>query len=195
MTTIDTIIEQFDQWLAAAKAADEPEPTAMTLATADGNGIPSARVVLLKEFDRDGFVFYTHYLSRKARQMRANPRAALCFLWKSLERQVRIEGEIDYVDADQSDRYFLSRPRGSQLGAWASEQSRELASRGAFDERIRELEARFDVEPMVRPEFWGGFRLTPVRIEFWQGRRHRLHDRTEYRRIDNDRWSSRVLQP
>lgn len=185
----------FREWLQAAIDADEPEPNAMTLATVDAEGSPSARTVLLKEIEPDAFVFYTNYRSRKARDLEQNPRAALTSLWVGLHRQVRIEGAAERVPAEQSDAYFASRPRGSQLGAWASPQSEEVADRAALERRLAEMEERFRDGEVTRPPHWGGYRLRPDRIEFWQGRRDRMHDRLVFRRAAAGGWSRSRLAP
>jgi pyridoxamine 5'-phosphate oxidase len=189
-------VEQFRTWFDEALAADLHEPNAMTLATATPEGRPSARIVLLKGFDEQGFVFYTNYEGRKSRELEINPYCALVFYWGELERQVRIEGRAFRVSENRSDAYFASRPRGSQLGAWASEQSRPVHDRGALEERLRELEAEYEGRGEVpRPPFWGGYRVEPEVIEFWQGRENRLHDRLVYRRSDDGGWRRERLQP
>jgi pyridoxamine 5'-phosphate oxidase len=188
-------IEQFRNWFDEALAADLHEPNAMTLATATPDGRPSARVVLLKGLDERGFVFYTSYEGRKGGELETNPYCALVFYWGELERQVRVEGRASRVSEDASDEYFGSRPRGSQLGAWASEQSRPVEGRGALEERLRGLEAEYEGREVPRPPFWGGYRVEPEVVEFWQGRENRLHDRLVYRRSDNGEWGRERLQP
>jgi pyridoxamine 5'-phosphate oxidase len=187
-------IAQFRRWFDAALAADLHEPNAMTLATATPDGRPSARVVLLKGFDERGFVFYTSYEGRKSEEIEANPRCALVFYWGELERQVRVEGRVSRIPEEESDEYFGSRPRGSQLGAWASEQSRPVEGRDALEERLRNLEAEYEGRELPRPPFWGGYRVEPEVIEFWQGRENRLHDRLVYRR-SGGLWMRERLQP
>jgi pyridoxamine 5'-phosphate oxidase len=188
---------QFHAWFAEAAEQGVVQPEAMTLATVDSNtGQPSARIVLLRHLDARGFVFFTNYDSRKGRELTGNPRAALVFFWEPLERQVRIEGQVEKVSASESDAYFRSRPRGSQLGAWASEQSTELASREALDTLFRELETKFAASREIpRPPHWGGFRVIPTRIEFWQGQPSRLHDRISYRKTDDGHWIRARLAP
>jgi pyridoxamine 5'-phosphate oxidase len=188
-------IEQFRSWFDEALAADLHEPNAMTLATATPEGRPSARVVLLKGFDERGFVFYTSYVGRKSEELETNPNCALVFYWGELERQVRVEGRASRVSEEESDEYFGSRPRGSRLGAWASEQSRPVEGRGALEERLRGLEAEYEGREVPRPPFWGGYQVEPEVIEFWQGRENRLHDRLVYRRSDNGEWGRERLQP
>ena len=188
-------IEQFRSWFDEALAADLHEPNAMTLATATPEGRPSARVVLLKGFDERGFVFYTSYVGRKSGELETNPNCALVFYWGELERQVRVEGRASRVSEEESDEYFGSRPRGSRLGAWASEQSRPVEGRGALEERLRGLEAEYEGREVPRPPFWGGYRVEPEVIEFWQGRENRLHDRLVYHRSDNGEWGRERLQP
>ncbi len=190
-------LAQFDRWFAAAVAAGLREPNAMVLATADG--APSARMVLLKGYDQGGFVFYTHYDSRKSAELAANPRAALLFPWHELERQVRVEGSVTRTTTAESEAYFAERPRGSRLGAWASPQSAVLTSRAELLARLAEVTDRFgaddDDDPAVPlPPFWGGFRVAPDSLEFWQGRDDRLHDRLRYRR-GTDSWVLERLGP
>jgi pyridoxamine 5'-phosphate oxidase len=166
----------------------------VTLATVDADGRPSARVVLIRGADERGFVFHTNYNSRKGRELDATKRAALCFYWPSLDEQIRVEGNVERLPPEESDAYFSSRPRGSQLGAWASNQSEVLASRETLEEEYREIERRFDGLPVPRPPFWGGFRLAPSRFEFWYGRPDRLHDRVLYTR-HGDLWRIERLYP
>jgi pyridoxamine 5'-phosphate oxidase len=166
----------------------------VALATADADGRPSARMVLLRGIDARGFVFHTNYSSRKGRELEANPYAALCFYWPTLDEQIRVEGQVSRLPADESDAYFNSRPRGSQLGAWASPQSQELTTREQLEEEYRATERRFEGQEVPRPPFWGGFRLTPARIEFWYGRPDRLHDRVVYTRSGGD-WKIQRLYP
>jgi pyridoxamine 5'-phosphate oxidase len=170
------------------------DTTPVALATADAQGRPSARMVLLRGVDQRGFVFHTNYTSRKGRELDENPHAALCFHWPTLDEQIRIEGPVERLPADESDAYFDSRPRGSQIGAWASAQSEVLDARETLEASIRETEARFDGQPVTRPPFWGGFRIKPERIEFWYGRPDRLHDRLVYTR-EGETWKVERLYP
>jgi len=187
---------QFGVWFEEANAAGVKEPNAMTLATADANGKPSARIVLLKGIERGGFVFYGNYLSRKGDHLQANPNAALCFFWQELERQVRIEGRVEKLPAEDSTKYFQSRPIGSQIGAWSSPQSQAIPDRDFLENRVAEYTDKFaGPDPIPRPDHWGGFLLIADRIEFWQGRENRLHDRFEYLRLESGEWRVFRLAP
>ncbi|MEM9379745.1 MAG: pyridoxamine 5'-phosphate oxidase [Planctomycetota bacterium] len=188
-------IAAFQAWMKTALSAEVEEPHAASLATADAEGRPSARIVLCRGFDERGFAFYTNYGGRKALDIEASPFAALCFFWQPLERQVRIEGPVARVSAEESDAYFASRPRDSRIGAWASPQSRVLGGREELEQMLEETRARFEgVEDVPRPEDWGGFRISPERIEFWQGRPSRLHDRILFER-GADGWTRSRLAP
>jgi pyridoxamine 5'-phosphate oxidase len=187
-------IELFRSWFEAAQGAGVLLPEAVTLATATPDGIPSARMVLLKEVDARGFVFFTNYGSRKARELDANPRAALCFHWAVLQRQVRVSGRVARVATEESAEYFATRPRGSQIGAWASRQSQSLPSREDLERAVRDLGEKYAGQDVPLPPFWGGYRLEPEQIEFWQGRADRLHDRLVFTR-EGDGWSTRRLYP
>jgi pyridoxamine 5'-phosphate oxidase len=187
-------IVQFQEWFEKVIDADLHEPNAMIVSTASTDGKPSARTVLLKGYDERGFVFYTNYEGRKANEIEANPMCALLFYWGELERQVRIEGRASRLSGDESDAYFEGRPRGSRLGAWASEQSRPVEDRSVLEERVKALEAQYEGREIPRPPFWGGYRVEPDTIEFWQGRENRLHDRLVYRREDGA-WRIERLQP
>jgi len=188
-------IRQFQIWLDDAIAANIPLAEAMTLATATSDGRPAARMVLLKQVDHDGFVFFTNYRSAKARQLDANPFAALVFYWNLLERQVRVEGSVVRTSAEESREYFQTRPRESQIGAWASEQSEVIAGRDVLERRAQELETLYCDRDVDCPEHWGGYRLKPERIEFWKGRVGRLHDRILYELDPNGTWSISRLAP
>lgn len=197
MTELNTeALATFRDLLEQAKAAGDPEPTAMTLATATPDGRPSARTVLLKGVDERGFVFYTNFESRKGLQLDANPRAALLFHWKTLRHgiQVKVEGRVKKVSDAQADAYFASRPRMSQIGAWASLQSQTLDSREAFDQRVADYEREFAGGEVPRPPHWGGFRVVPDLVEFWYGAEFRLHERQRYEIVDG-RWAKRMLYP
>ena len=186
----------FAELIEQAKESGDPDATAMTLATADAQGRPAARTVLLKAFDERGFVFYTNYQSRKGRQLTENPHAALLFLWKTLrdQVQVKIEGTVEPVTLAEADAYFASRPRPSQIGAWASLQSQTLDSRDTFEARIDAFEKKFEGTEVPRPPHWSGFRVVPEMIEFWYGARYRLHERQHYERVDGA-WVKRMLYP
>ncbi len=185
----------FEEWFANAQAGGESEPYAMVLATVDPDGWPHSRTVLLRQVDASGFVFYTNYRSAKGRALDASGRASLTFLWHGLHRQVHVAGEVERVSAEESDAYFAKRPRESQLGAWASEQSTEIESRQVLVDRLAEVEARFSDREVERPEHWGGYRVMPKRIEFWQGQPSRLHDRICYTREAEATWSKVILSP
>ncbi len=187
-------LKQFEVWYGEALASGVPEADAMTLATATTDGAPDARIVLLKSFDGRGFVFFTNYQSRKAQELAANGRACLLFYWLPLKRQVRIEGTVEKVSAAESDDYFHTRPWGSKLGAWASDQSRVITSRENLEKRFAEFELEF-ADNVPRPPHWGGYRLIPTAIEFWQGRDNRLHDRIRYRLQQDKSWRIERLAP
>jgi pyridoxamine 5'-phosphate oxidase len=187
-------IKQFQVWFNDAVAAKLPLPEAMTLATATPDGKPSARMVLLKQVDHDGFVFFTNYHSAKAEQLDANPYAALVFYWSQLDRQVRVEGSVVRTSAQESQEYFRTRPRESQIGAWASAQSQAISSRAALEQRAQELEAMYSDREVDCTDYWGGYRLHPERIEFWKSRIGRLHDRILYQR-DASGWTITRLAP
>lgn len=191
---LDDPHEWFDLWLAAVDELEIKYANAMTLATADGSGAPHARTVLLKSRDERGFVFYTNYRSAKGRDLDENPRASLQVYWRAIDRQFRLEGSVERLDDQESDDYFASRPRGSQIGAWASDQSRPLDSREALMERYREIEERFDGEPVPRPPHWGGYRLVAERMVFWRAGASRLHDRWAFLPEDGD-WRRQRLNP
>lgn len=188
-------IRQIEKWLREAIDAGHPEPTAMTLATASPDGIPSARVVLLKGVDAQGLVFFTNYESDKGKQLAQNPRACANLFWLLLERQVRVTGEVEKVSRADSEAYFRSRPRESQLGAWASEQSVVLDGRVALEERLNAVRARFGDGEVPCPPYWGGYRIVPTCVEFWQGRPNRLHDRLRCTCDDRQRWRVERLSP
>ena len=192
----DNPIEQFKLWFDDALHGDILEPNAMTLATADNNGRPSARIVLLKGIEEDGFIFYTNYNSKKGQQLAENPWAALVLRWLEQHRQIRVEGQVEKIDADLSDRYFQSRPKGSRIGAIASDQSQILESRTELEQKVERLLEQFPENSEIpRPKHWGGYILKPELIEFWQGRASRLHDRIEFKRDSSGQWSKRRLAP
>ena len=186
-------LAQFERWLADAVAAELEEPNAMVLASADLAGRPSSRYVLLKAVDASGFTFFTNFTSRKGRELQDNPQASLCFPWADLQRQVVVVGDVEQVDPEASAAYFHDRPHGHQLGAWASRQSQVVASREVFEHRYAELAVQYPEGTVVpAPDFWGGFRVVPTEIEFWQGRGNRLHDRIRYLRVDGHWWVDRL---
>lgn len=185
----------FDDWFSEAQASEPNDPGAMALATADADGRPSVRIVLLKAHGPDGFVFYTNQRSRKGEELAHNPRAALLLHWKSLRRQVRVEGPVSIVPCEQADAYFATRSRDSQLGAWASSQSWPLASRAEFEKRYEDMGVKFDGMDVPRPPHWGGFSVAPETIEFWSDRPHRLHERRLFKRSPEGAWSEGLLYP
>lgn len=187
--------EQFKKWFTQAVASDIIEPTAMTLATATRSGKPSARIVLLKSFDEDGFVFFSNYKSRKGRELAANRAAALVFYWAAVERQIRITGTVKKVSRKESEAYFRSRPEGSRVAAWVSKQSQVIDGRSGLEENIARVTARFAKNEIPLPPNWGGYRLVPAEIEFWQGRPSRLHDRLRYSLQKNRSWKIERLSP
>jgi len=186
---------QFHFWFQEAVDSPEKEPNVMTLATIDNEGKPNARIVLLKNLDEKGFVFFTNYESEKAQQLSTNPYASLVFWWAELERQVRVEGKVEKISDGESDEYFKSRPSGSQLGAWASPQSRVINSREVLDKNLQVVEKQYEGQNIPRPAHWGGFRIIPHKFEFWQGRSNRLHDRICYYLQDNQVWDIKRLAP
>ena len=188
-------LKQFDKWFQQALAAGLPEPNAMTLATATLDGKPSARIVLLKGLDERGFVFFTNYESQKGRELSANPQAALVCYWIELERQVRINGRVNCVSVEESEEYFRSRPLGSQLGAWASRQSEVVGGRKILEDRLEALTHEYQSKTIPLPPYWGGYRVAPETIEFWQGRPNRLHDRLRYTLQSNSQWLIERLSP
>jgi pyridoxamine 5'-phosphate oxidase len=191
----DSPFLQFADWWQQAIESEIDEVNAMTLATASLEAVPSARIVLLKGYDEKGFVFYTNYESAKGRELAENPKASLLFFWKELERQIRITGIVEKVSAAESDDYFLSRPTGSQIGAWASPQSHVIENRSWLEKNVKRLEEKFSLETVTRPPHWGGYRVKPVIIEFWQGRSSRLHDRLQYSLQENGTWKIERLAP
>jgi pyridoxamine 5'-phosphate oxidase len=194
---LDSVAEPFrlfSEWLADATASEPNDPTAMALATVDGDGLPNVRMVLLKGVDEGGFVFFTNFESDKGRELIAQPKAAICFHWKTLRRQIRIRGSIAPVTAEEADAYFATRARGSRIGAWASKQSRPLESRFALEKAVAAYAAKFAIGEVPRPDYWSGFRLTPVAIEFWKDGQFRLHDRVRFTR-KGEGWERTRLYP
>lgn len=187
-------MDQFAYWWNEAVNSEIDEVNAMTLATASNDGKPSARIVLLKGFTQEGFVFFTNYTSRKGGEIAANPYASLVFFWKELERQIRIEGTIKKISESESDEYFASRPEGSKIGAWASPQSKEIAGRHILEENVEQYREKFTIDKITRPPHWGGYIVVPNCIEFWQGRSNRLHDRIQYSKSENE-WKIVRLAP
>lgn len=188
-------VRQFERWYLEVQATSNPDPSAMTLATATPQGAPSARIVLLKSFGEQGFVFFTNYHSRKGHELMHNPRAALLFHWPELARQVRLEGIAHRIPAEESDAYFQTRPRGSQIGALASEQSQPIDGRAVLEARVGELSQKLRGQDIPRPTHWGGYRLVPESVEFWQGRQDRLHDRIRYTHVSGAHWRIERLSP
>ncbi len=193
-TASDEPFQLFAAWLKDAEASEVNDPTALSLATVDPDGMPNVRMVLLKDYEDGGFTIYTNFESQKGRELLASKKAAMCFHWKSLRRQIRIRGNVSVVDDADADTYFSSRPRGSRIGAWASKQSRPLESRFALEKAVAEYTAKYPVGDIPRPEYWSGFRLEPVSIEFWHDRRFRLHDRIVFDR-QKDGWNKTRLYP
>ncbi|GLR98918.1 MULTISPECIES: pyridoxamine 5'-phosphate oxidase [Bradyrhizobium] len=195
-TAADEPFALFEAWLNEATKSEPNDPNAMALATVGPDGLPDVRMVLMKGFDTEGFVFYSHIASQKGRELAANPKAALLFHWKSLRRQVRIRGNVTPVTDTEADAYFATRPKQAQIGAWASKQSQELESRFAFEQAIAKVAARYVIGEVPRPPGWSGWRITPLRIEFWHDRPFRLHDRIEFRRdAAGQKWSKARMYP
>ncbi len=190
----DPII-QFEEWFSLAQDRNIYMPEAMTLATSTSDGIPSARIVLLKQASHKGFVFFTNYQSRKGEELESNPHAALVLHWAVLERQIRIEGRVEQISHEESNAYFQSRPRGSRIGAWASRQSKPLNKRSELEERVHHYEKKYLDQEIALPEHWGGFRVVPERIEFWQGRESRLHERLVFTKLPSGEWDTHLLFP
>ncbi|MET4694334.1 pyridoxamine 5'-phosphate oxidase [Endozoicomonas lisbonensis] len=188
-------VEQFTLWFQQAQEAQLPEPNAMSIATATADGVPSLRTVLLKYFDQSGFVFFTNYSSNKSREIAENPHVALMFPWVTLERQVIIKGTAEKISKAESLKYFTSRPHGSQLGAWVSHQSSVITGRKLLEQKLDEMKRKFKEGKVPLPDFWGGYRVVPQTVEFWQGRPNRLHDRFQYTRTNDTRWSIERLAP
>lgn len=193
--TTNELLARFLLWLGEAEKSEINDPNAMSLATVDAHGMPSVRMVLLKHADEAGFVFYTNLGSQKGHDLAANPQTALCFHWKSLQRQVRVQGRVELVSAAEADAYFASRARDSRIGAWASKQSQTMAGRFELEKRIAEYALRFNIGAIPRPEFWSGFRVVPQVIEFWEAKPFRLHDRKRFERQADGRWQGAALFP
>ncbi|MEQ1942135.1 pyridoxamine 5'-phosphate oxidase [Mesorhizobium sp. VNQ89] len=185
----------FSAWLEDATKSELNDPNALALATVDAEGLPDVRMVLLKDFDGRGFVFYTNFESAKGREILGNMKAAMCFHWKSLRRQVRVRGPVEIVSDDEADAYYATRPRGSRIGAWASKQSRPLESRFALEKAVAEYTARYAIGEIPRPKYWSGFRIVPSQIEFWHDRPFRLHDRVVFKRSEGGEWEKARLYP
>jgi pyridoxamine 5'-phosphate oxidase len=195
-THSDEPLQLFQEWFDEAKLTEPSDPNAMSLATVDAKGMPNVRMVLLKDYDQRGFVFYTNFESHKGNEILSTPKAAACFHWKSLRRQIRLRGVVEQLDAAEADEYFATRPRQSQIGAWASKQSRPLESRFALEKSVAKYAARYAIGKVPRPPYWSGFRIVPIMIEFWHDRPFRLHDRLVFIRADrNVSWSSARLYP
>lgn len=194
-TNDDTPLKLFQSWLADAHESEPNDPTAMTVATADADGVPSARMLLLKDADARGFVFYTNTDSQKGSELDANPRAALVFHWKTLRRQIRVNGGVERVSDAEADAYFASRARGSQIGAWASDQSQLLGGRFELEKRVAKFAAKFGIGTVPRPPYWTGYRVVPARYEFWQDKPFRLHERIIYTRAEDGGWSTGRIFP
>ncbi|MGN0003636.1 MAG: pyridoxamine 5'-phosphate oxidase [Sphingobacterium composti] len=195
LDVLENPTQQFQVWFEQALSAQVLEPNAMVLATINNQGYPSTRVVLLKDIKAEGFSFFTNYTSQKGQDLARNSKVSLLFFWGELQRQVRIEGDVEFLPKDDSDEYFASRPKGSQIGAWSSPQSQIIASRSILEDRVKEKEIEFEqMETIPRPSFWGGYLVKPFRMEFWQGRSSRLHDRIVYQK-ENDTWTKNRLAP
>ncbi len=188
-------IEAFAAWFRDAEEAEPADPNAMALATVDADGMPDVRMVLLKSFAHDGFVFYSNRESAKGLELAANPRAALCFHWKSLGRQVRVRGPVTEVSEEEADEYFRSRPKGSRIGAWASQQSRPIESRFALERAVAKYAAKFGLRDVPRPDYWIGYRIAPIAVEFWENQKFRLHDRIQFTRGEDGAWQRQRLYP
>ncbi len=188
------LLEEFQQWMAEAEKSEPNDPTSMSLATVDKDGQPSVRMVLLKNADERGFVFYTNFESQKGSELLATPKAALCFHWKSLRRSIRVQGDVEKVTDEEADAYFSSRPRDSRIGAWASQQSRPMDSRFSLEKAVAKYTAKFGIGDIPRPDYWSGFRVIPTRMEFWRDRPFRLHERRQYAKTAGG-WTENILYP